>query len=105
MDLRYTLRYLGVGIKGKSYTFGDNKSMVDSATLIDAKLNKRHTMLSFHGVREVVAFGICAFYHIDGTINPADILLKHWSYNKVKDIMWSLLFHEGDTMELWKEKA
>ena len=33
MDLRYTLRYLGVPIKSKSYMFGDNRSVVTSATL------------------------------------------------------------------------
>ena len=33
MDLRYTLRYLGVPIKSKSYMFGDNRSVVTTATL------------------------------------------------------------------------
>ena len=33
MDLRYTLSYLGVPIKSKSYMFGDNRSVVTSATL------------------------------------------------------------------------
>ena len=33
IDLRTTLRYLGVPIREKSYLFGDNKSVVDSSTL------------------------------------------------------------------------
>ena len=33
MDLRYTLMYLGVPIRSKSYMFGDNKSLVDSASI------------------------------------------------------------------------
>ena len=33
MDLRYTLRYLGVPIKSKSYMFGNNRSVVTSDTL------------------------------------------------------------------------
>ena len=31
IDLRHTLRYLGVPIKTKSYLFGDNRSMVTSS--------------------------------------------------------------------------
>jgi hypothetical protein len=38
--------------------FGDNKSVVDSSMQLNAKLHKRHTMLSFHRVREAVASGI-----------------------------------------------
>ena len=48
IDLRTTLRCLSVPIREKSRMFGDNKSVVDSATRIDAKLHKRHTALSFH---------------------------------------------------------
>ena len=33
IDLRHTLRYLGVPIKTKSYLFGDNRSVVTSSTL------------------------------------------------------------------------
>ena len=34
MDIRYTLRYLVVPIRSKSYMFGDNRSVVTSATLL-----------------------------------------------------------------------
>ena len=33
MNLRLTLRYLGVPIRNVSYMFGDNKSVVDSLTI------------------------------------------------------------------------
>ena len=33
MDLRYTLKYLGVPINSKSHMVGDNRSIVTSATL------------------------------------------------------------------------
>ena len=46
IDLRTTLRYLGVPISESSYLFGDNKTVVDSGSLPHAKLHKRHTMLS-----------------------------------------------------------
>ena len=42
MDLRTTLRYLGVPIKGKAVLFGDNESVITSSTLPDSRLTKRH---------------------------------------------------------------
>ena len=41
IDLRTTLRYLGVPIRAKSYMFGDNKSVVDSSMQLHAKLHKQ----------------------------------------------------------------
>lgn len=97
IDLRNTLRYLGVPIRSKSYMFGDNKSVVDSSMTVHAKLHKRHTMLSFHRVREAVASGMVGFYHIPGEINPADILSKHWGYAQIWSQLKALLFWKGDT--------
>jgi hypothetical protein len=97
IELRLTLRYLGVPIRERSYMFGDNKSVVDSATQIYAKLHKRHNMLSFHRVHEAVASGIVTFQFIPGNINPADILSKHWGYSQVWHILKPILFWKGDT--------
>jgi hypothetical protein len=77
IDLRSTLRYLGVPVREKNYMFGDNKSVVDSSMGLHARLHKRHTMLSFHRVREAIASGIVGFYFIPGEISPVDILSKH----------------------------
>jgi hypothetical protein len=57
-DLRTTLRYLGVPIRGKSYMFGDNMTVVDSSMQVNAQLHKRHTILSVHRVRECIASGL-----------------------------------------------
>ena len=64
MDLRYTLSYLGVPIKSKSYMFGDNRSVVTSATLPHSTLSKRHNILAFHRVREAIAAKIIDFHWI-----------------------------------------
>ena len=40
IDLRYTLMYLGVPVRSKSYMFGDNKSVVDSASIPTSTLEK-----------------------------------------------------------------
>ena len=49
IDLQNTLCYLGVPVNPVGYMFGDNKSVVDSASMPHAKLHKRHTALSFQG--------------------------------------------------------
>jgi hypothetical protein len=88
MDLRLTLRYLRVPFRSRSYMFGDNKTVVESSIRPHAKLHKRHMALSFHRVLEAsIAAKIIGFYHVDGVLNPADILSKHWGYQQV----WNLL--------------
>ena len=104
IDLRTTLRYLGVPIRESSYLFGDNKTVVDSGSLPHAKLHKRDTMLSYHRVREAIASGMVKFYHIPGEINPADILSKHWGYQQIWKQLQPLLFWQGDTRELFDKK-
>jgi Reverse transcriptase (RNA-dependent DNA polymerase) len=103
MDLRTTLRYLGVPIRQKSFIFGDNKSMIDSASIPHAKLHKRHTALSWHRVREAMAAGIASIYHVRSESNPADILSKHWGYSQIWNMLKPILFWKGDTMDIMDE--
>jgi transposase InsO family protein len=98
VDLRTTLRYLGVPIRERSYIFGDNESVVNSSIHPDAKLHKRHNALSFHRVREAIASGKYVFTHISGENNPADILSKHWGYSSVWHMLKALLFVSGETI-------
>ena len=100
IDLRNTLQYLGVPIHEKSYKFGDNQSVVNSSMQIHAKLHKRHTMLSFHRVRESIASRMVNFFHIPGQYNPADILSKHWGHAQVWTQLKALLFWHGDTGDI-----
>ena len=102
IDIRITLRYLGVPIHGPSYLFGDNESVVNSSSQPHGKLHKRHTALSYHRVRHGIASKILKFFHVKGTQNPADVLSKHWSYAKVWNVLRPLLFWRGDTADLAK---
>ena len=97
IDICLTFRYLGVRILTKSRVFGDNKSMIDSASKANAKLHKRHTALSFHRVCEAVAAKVIGLYHIAGKDNPADLLSKHWAYSDTWPTLQALLFWQGDT--------
>ena len=100
MEIRTSLRYLGVNIQGPTMMFGDNRSVVDSSSVPQSRLHKRHVLLSFHRVREAIAAKVINFLYIPGSINPADILSKHWGYNKVWGQLKPLLFWEGNTMDI-----
>ena len=100
--LRNKCRYLGVPIIGPTRIFGDNESVVNSSAAVNAKLHKRHTMLSFHRVREAIAAGIQTYHFIPGNQNPADILSKAWGYTQVWPLMRPILFWQGDTMKALK---
>ena len=97
IDLRNTLRYLGVPLavvngSNASYMFGDNLSVVNSSVLPAGKLQKRAHILNFHRVREAQASGIVKFVHIDGKENPADILTKSRSSKTWFPLMKPLIF-------------
>ena len=83
--------------------FGDNKSVVDSASSPNSKLHKRHNMLSYDTIRQAIAYNICKYFHIDGDINPADFVSKNWVYHKVKNMLRAIVFLERDTISLWNE--
>ena len=74
IDHSYTLIYLGVPVRSKSYIFGDNKSVVDS--IPTSTLSKISTLASYHRVREAIPAGYLQFNWKDGKSNPADILIK-----------------------------
>jgi hypothetical protein len=98
MDLRYTLRMMGIPIDGKSWLFGDNQSVITSGTVPKSTLNKRHNALSYHRVRESIAMGILYLLHVDGKNNPSDVLTKFLAYNKLRPLIQPLLFWKGETM-------
>ena len=79
--------------------FGDNESVVTSSTIPHSQLNKRWTALSYHRVREAIAAQVFEFWHVPGDENPADIVSKHWAYNKVSHVLRPLMFWRGDTLD------
>ena len=98
MDLRLTLRYMGVNL-GRSVMFGDNESVVKNATIPHSRLMKRHMALSYHRVREAIVAKIFSFIHVPGKENPSDVLSKHWGYQQIWHLLRPLLFWEGDTID------
>ena len=100
MEIRTTLRYLGVNLVGSTYMFGDNKTVVDSSSKPKSRLHKRHVILSYHRVREAIAAGIIKFIFIHSELNPADILTKLWGYQQIKTKLKAMLFWKGDTADI-----
>ena len=100
MDIRQTLRYLGAP---KSFLFGDNRSVVTSATLPHSTLTKRHNILAFHRVREAIAAKLIAFYWILSAYNLSDMLSKHWDHPTVYPMILKLLMTRGNITLIPKE--
>ena len=97
IDLRYTLMYPGVPVRSKSYMFGDNKSVVDSASIPTSTLSKKSNLASYHRVREAIAAAYIQFNWKDGKSNPTEILSKHWGFASIWHLLKPLLVLTGDT--------
>ena len=96
-DLPYTLRMMGIPVDYRSYSFGDNQSVVTQATIPHSQLTKRHNALAYHDTREAVATGMVDNCHIPGTENPSDCLTKFLGYQQWWPILRPILFWQGDT--------
>ena len=103
IDIRTSLRYLGVPIRDKSYMFGDNRSVVTSSTIPNSTISKRHHLASYHRVREKIAAKYISFHWKDCKSNPADILSKHWEFANVWPMLKPILFWRGETASQLKE--
>ena len=104
MDIRQTLRYLGAPIGAKSFLFGDNRSVVTSATLPHSTVTKRHNILAFHRVKEAIAAKLMALYWIQSAYNLSDMLSKHWDHPTVYPMILILLITRGNiTLYLKKQ--
>ena len=103
LGIRTTLRYLGVPIDGESRMFGDNRSVVTSATTPHSPLKKRHHALSYHFTREAISTDAIDFQYIPSALNAADLLSKHWGYSQIWQTLRAILFWMGDTADLLLE--
>ena len=66
IDLMYTLMYLGVPVRSKSYLFDENISVVDSPVISTSNLSRKSILASYHRVREAIAAGYLQFNWKDG---------------------------------------
>ena len=84
------------------YVWGDNESMINSSTIPESKLNKRHNILSFHYVRSMISRGYINLQHIASEWNFADILTKNWAYqSSYRELIQPVFHHSGNTAALF----
>ena len=95
LDLRITLRYMGVPLDGPAWLFGDNEGVIKSSVIPASTLGKRHNALSYHMVRAAIATGIVRFHHIPGKSNVADMLTKHLEPRVLEPLVQPYLMRQG----------
>ena len=104
--IRSYLWCLGKPVHNIDYVWGDNESIINSLTVPDAKLHKRHNILSFHFIRSMIAQEYINMLHIKTKYNFTDILSKHWGYQgKCIELIQPVFHHEGNTVALFLDNT
>ena len=65
------LHMMGVPVRGPSYVYGDNMSVVTNSSKPESTLKKKSNSICYHAVREAVAMDEALVAHI-----PADLFTK-----------------------------
>ena len=60
----YKVRMMGVPVKGASYVYGDNMSVVNNTSKPESTLKKKSNSICYHAVREAIAMGEALVAHI-----------------------------------------
>ena len=68
-------------------------------------MHKCRKALLFHQLREAIAAKIIFFNYLLVTINPPDIISKHWNHQQVKTVLRTTLFYVRDTVDLFKKQS
>ena len=74
--LRYKLRMMGVPIRGHTYLWGDNMSVIHNTSRPESVLKKKSNSICYHFVRECVAMDEVRTAHVRSEDNCADIATK-----------------------------
>ena len=64
-----------------------------------SNLNNHHNALSYHCVCEAMSAQLMYFIHIDGKLNPSDVMTKFLSWAKFWPLIQPFLFWKGETMK------
>lgn len=105
VDLQASFGYLGVPINDISYLFGDKESIFNNSSYPYGRLHKRHSILSFHYLRNMNATGSFVMYDVKSDDNLIYIFTKHWGYRVVYNILRPLFHHVRNTANLYYNKS
>ena len=70
------LHCLGVPVTKPTNLHGDNFGIIQSATILDGKLKKKHVAISYHYVCEAIAAGYINAIWVKSHENFADVCTK-----------------------------
>ena len=77
-----------------THLFGDNMGMIQSASIPESDLKKKHVTMSFHLCREATAAGINLLFKVDAKDNCVDMCAKALASTMhiglVNDVFWQL---------------
>jgi hypothetical protein len=74
--IRYKLHMMGIPVKGASYVYGNNMSVVTNLSKPELTLKKKSNLICYHAVREAVAMDKALVAHIPTKKNLADLFTK-----------------------------
>jgi len=87
----------GVPVEGAVDVLCDNRSIVVNSSVPTSVLNKRHSAICYHRVREAQAAGIIRVGWIEGERNVADLFTKTMISNESKRKFVQLIFDDSST--------
>jgi hypothetical protein len=91
ISIRYMLRFLGTPVTKPTNLYGDNFGVIQSATILEGELKKKHVAIAYHNFRESIAAGFINTIWVKSYENFADVCTKALgavAFNEiVRDIM------------------
>ena len=68
-------------------------------------MEKGHSILAYHQVREAIASNILAYHWIQTGYNLSDMLSKHWDHPSVYSMIMQLLITRGPSALITQEST
>jgi hypothetical protein len=92
IGFRLALRSFGVPLKGATKVCGDNLGVIQQSTMLSSPLRKKHTSISYHRCRSIIATGAVQFVKVRSEDNIADMCTKPLGgmtfMNLLKSFLW-----------------
>ena len=98
LEYCYILKMMRAQLEKSALMLGDNKSVVLNTTMPSSVLKKKHSAVSFHRVREMIAAGVVKFSHIPLVMNYSDLLTKPLSHTVFHRLVKPLLFRQPPSL-------
>ncbi len=96
IEMRYTLRALGVPLDGPAPLIGDNQSVVLNTTVPSSVLKKKHNAVAYHRIHDSIAAGILIFAHINSEDNYANLATKSLGKATFQCLVCKVIFRQPD---------